>query len=138
MNTILGFKAMFLCFADVVYQFLLAFSLHREEGKRSDIPQGLSKKQAEGRYRKEHLDDVRIAIRTAECLANKIEIVIGILKRSIIEGVRFDYLLVDSWFTCTEFQKFVVSRRFGCYLIGMIKMSNPNMKPIKEPRLHLS
>lgn len=27
------------------------------------------------------------------------------LKRSIIEGVRFDYLLVDSRFTCTELLK---------------------------------
>ena len=44
------------------------------------------------------------------------------LKRSIIEGVRFDYLLVDSWFTCTELLKFLVSRHFGCHLIGMIKM----------------
>lgn len=44
------------------------------------------------------------------------------LKRSIIEGVRFDYLLVDSWFTCTELLKFIVSRHFGCHLIGMIKM----------------
>lgn len=44
------------------------------------------------------------------------------LKRSIVEGVRFDYLLVDSWFTCTELLKFVASRHFGCHLIGMIKM----------------
>lgn len=44
------------------------------------------------------------------------------LKRSIIEGVRFDYLLVDSWFTCSELLKFVVSRHFGCHLIRMIKM----------------
>ena len=44
------------------------------------------------------------------------------LKRSIIEGVRFDYLLVDSWFTCSELLKFVVSRHFGCHFIGMIKM----------------
>lgn len=35
-------------------QFLLDFSLHGEEGKRSDKPQGLSKKQAEARYRKEY------------------------------------------------------------------------------------
>ena len=44
------------------------------------------------------------------------------LKSSIIEGVRFNYLLVDSWFICSELLKFVVSRYFGCHLIGMIKM----------------
>lgn len=36
---------------------------------------------------------------------------------TIIEGVRFDYLLVDSWFTCTELLKFIVSRHFGCILL---------------------
>ena len=122
MKPILGFKAMFLCFTDGVSQFLLDFSLHGEEGKRSDKPQGLSKKQTEARYCKEHSEDKRIARRSAEYFASKIEKAISMLKRSIIEGVRFDYLLVDSWFTCSELLKFVVSRHFGCHLIGMIKM----------------
>lgn len=113
---------MFLCFTDGVSQFLLDFSLHGEEGRRSDRPQGLSKKQAEARYCKEHSEDERIAKRSSEYFASKIETAISMLKRSIIEGVRFDYLLVDSWFTCTELLKFVVSRHFGCHLIGMIKM----------------
>ena len=122
MKPILGFKAMFLCFTDGVSQFLLDFSLHGEEGKRSDKPQGLSKKQAEARYSKKHSDDECIIKRSTEYLSSKIETAISMLKRSIIEGVRFDYLLVDSWFTCTELLKFVVSRHFGCHLIGMIKM----------------
>lgn len=122
MKPILGFKAMFLCFTDGVSQFLLDFSLHGEEGKRSDKPQGLSKKQTEARYCKEHSEDERIVRRSAEYFASKIETAISMLKRSIIEGVRFDYLLVDSWFTCSELLKFVVSRHFGCHLIGMIKM----------------
>ena len=122
MKPILGFKAMFLCFTDGVSQFLLDFSLHGEEGKRSDKPQGLSKKQAEARYSKKHSDDECITKRSTEYLSSKIETAISMLKRSIIEGVRFDYLLVDSWFTCTELLKFVVSRHFGCHLIGMIKM----------------
>ena len=122
MKSILGFKAMFLCFTDGVFQFLLDFSLHGEEGKRSDKPQGLSKKQAEARYCKERSDDERIARRNAEYFASNIETAINMLKRSIIEGIRFDYLLVDSWFTCSELLKFVVSRHFGCHLIGMIKM----------------
>ena len=82
----------------------------------------MSKKQAEARYCKEHSEDERIAKRSSEYVASKIETAISMLKRSIIEGVRFDYLLVDSWFTCTELLKFVVSRHFGCHLIGMIKM----------------
>ena len=52
------------------------------------------------------------------------------LKRSIIEGVRFDYLLVNSWFTCSELLKFVVSRHFGCHLIGMIKMGKTRYETV--------
>ena len=122
MKPILGFKAMFLCLTDGVSQFLLDFSLHGEKGKQSDKPQGLSKKQAESRYTKEHSEDERIAKRGKEYLASKIDTAISMLRRSIVEGVRFDYLLVDSWFTCTELLKFVVTRHFGCHLIGMIKM----------------
>ena len=122
MKPILGFKAMSLCFTDGVSQFLLDFSLHGEEGKRSDKPQGLSRKQADARYSKERSEDERIAKRSAEYLASKIETAISMLKRSIIEGVHFDYLLVDSWFTCSELLKFIVSRHIGCHLIGMIKM----------------
>ena len=124
MKSILGFKAMFLCLTDGVSQFLLDFSLHGEEGKQSDRPQGLSKKQAESRYIKERSEDERIVKRGKEYLSSKIDTAISMLRRSIIEGVRFDYLLVDSWFTCTELLKFVVSRHFGCHLIGMIKMGN--------------
>lgn len=122
MKPILGFKAMFLCFTDGVFQFLLDFSLHREEGKWSDKPQSLSKRQKDARYSKEHSEDERIAKRSAEYFTSQIATVICMFKRSIIEGVRFDYLLVDSWFTCSELLKFVVSRHFGCHLIGMIKM----------------
>ena len=130
MKPILGFKAMFLCFTDGVSQFLLDFSLHGEEGKRNDKPQGLSPKQAEARYCKEHSRDERIARRSAEYLASKIETAISMLKRSIIEGVRFDYLLVNSWFTCSELLKFVVSRHFGCHLIGMIKMGKTRYETV--------
>lgn len=122
MKPILGFKAMFLCFTDGVSQSILDFSLHGEEGKCSNKPHGLSKKQAGARYSKERSEAERVAKSSTECLASKIDTDISMLKRSIIEGVRFDYLLVDSWFTCTELLKFVVSRHFGCHLIGMIKM----------------
>ena len=105
MKPILGFKAMFLCFTDGVSQSILDFSLHGEEGKCSNKPQGLSKKQAGARYSKERSEAERVAKRSTEYLASKIDTAISMLKRSIIEGVRFDYLLVNSWFTCTELLK---------------------------------
>ena len=44
------------------------------------------------------------------------------LRRAIVEGIRFDYLLVYSWFPCAELLQFIHSRHLKCYLIGMIKM----------------
>ena len=44
------------------------------------------------------------------------------IRLAIKKGIRFDYVLTDSWFTCFELVKFVVSRRIGCHFLGMIKM----------------
>jgi predicted nucleic acid-binding Zn finger protein len=44
------------------------------------------------------------------------------IRLAITKGIRFDYVLTDSWFTCFELVKFIVSRRIKCHFIGMIKM----------------
>jgi hypothetical protein len=44
------------------------------------------------------------------------------VRSAIGQGLRFDYMLVDSWFTCFALVKFVATRRFGCHLLGMAKM----------------
>ena len=43
-------------------------------------------------------------------------------RTAIGQGLRFDYMLVDSWFTCSALVEFVATRRFGCHLLGMAKM----------------
>ena len=53
---------------------------------------------------------------------SKIANAIKMIRRAIIEGIRFDYLLVDSWFPCAELLQFIHSRHLKCHLIGMIKM----------------
>lgn len=52
----------------------------------------------------------------------KIAHAIKTLRRAIVEGLRFDYLLVDSWFPCAELLQFIHGRHFKCHVIGMIKM----------------
>jgi hypothetical protein len=47
---------------------------------------------------------------------------IEMVRTAIGQGLRFDYMLVDSWFTCYALVKFVSTRRFGCHLLGMAKM----------------
>ena len=121
MKPIPGFKAIFSCLTDGV-SYLFDFSLHGEEEKRGDRPQGLSRKQVGTRYCKGHSEDEHIARRSAKYFASKIETAISMLRRSIMKGVRFDYLLVDNWGTCSELLKFMVSRHFECHLLVMIKM----------------
>ena len=55
---------------------------------------------------------------------SKIEKAIEMVKHAIKRGVRFDYLLIDSWFTCADFVRLITSRHIKCHLIGMIKMGN--------------
>ena len=47
---------------------------------------------------------------------------IEMVKYAIKRGIRFDYLLVDSWFTCADFVRLIISRRVKCHLLGMIKL----------------
>jgi len=46
------------------------------------------------------------------------------IELAIKKGIRFDYVLTDSWFTCLELVKLIVTRRIGCHFLGMIKMGN--------------
>ena len=122
MKCILGFKAMFLCYTDGKTQLMLDATIQAETGKDADKPQGLTKKQKAAQYSKERGEDEKINIRKEEMLQSKIANAIKMLRRAIIEGIRFDYLLVDSWFPCAELLQFIHSRHFKCNLIGMIKM----------------
>lgn len=48
---------------------------------------------------------------------------INMICLAIAKGLRSDYVLVDSWFTCfLELVRFIASRRIKCHFIGMIKM----------------
>ena len=46
------------------------------------------------------------------------------VKNAIRNKVPFEYLLVDSWFTCTELVDFVYRRHKKFHLLGMAKMGN--------------
>jgi len=122
MKSILGFKAMFLCYTDGKTQIMLDSTIQAETGKNEDRPQGLTRKQKAAQYTKERDEDEKVNTRKAEMMESKIKNAIKMLRRAIIEGIRFDYLLVDSWFPCAELLQFIHSRHFKCNLIGMIKM----------------
>jgi len=128
MKPILGFKAMFLCYTDGKTQLMLDCTVQAETGKNPDKPQGLTNKQKAAQYTKERDESEKVNVRKSEMMASKITNAIKMLRRAIVEGVRFDYLLVDSWFPCAELLQFIHSRHFKCHLIGMIKMGRTKYK----------
>ena len=56
-----------------------------------------------------------------EYFTTKIASAISMIARAIMQGIRFDYVLCDSWFTCFELIKFITKRRIKCHLLGMVK-----------------
>ena len=122
MKCILGIKAIFLCYTDGKTQLMVDATIQAESGKDASKPQGLTKKQKDAQYGKERGEDEKINTRKEEMLQSKIANAIKMLRRAIVEGLRFDYLLVDSWFPCAELLQFIHGRHFKCHVIGMIKM----------------
>ena len=121
-SSLLGFKALFLCRTDGKTQTVLDFSLHGEEGKHPEKPFGMTKKQRDKQYSKVREETEAVHKRIGEYTKSKIEKAIEMVEHAIREGIRFDYLLADSWFTCTDIVKFIKSRHMCCHYLGMIKM----------------
>jgi len=121
-KSVLAFKGLFMGYHDGKSFFAMDFSLHGEEGKNKKRPYGLSTKQLKARYSKLREKSSPGLNRKQEYFTTKIESMIEMVRVSIGQGLRFDYMLVDSWFTCFALVKFVATRRFGCHLLGMAKM----------------
>lgn len=121
---ILGYKALMLCWSDGRTQFMLDFSLHGEKGKVEGKEQGLTSEQRSERYERKRDEDSHIAKRKNEYFVSKVVKLLDMVKNAIRNKIPFDYLLVDSWFTCTELVEFVYRRHKKFHLLGMAKMGN--------------
>jgi Transposase DDE domain. len=121
-SSLLGFKGLFMGYHDGKSFFSVDFSLHGEKGKNEKKPYGLTRSQAKERYSKKRKKSHPGAKRVNEYFSTKIASAINMIRLAIEKGIRFDYLLVDSWFTCLELVKFIATRRIGCHFLGMIKM----------------
>jgi len=100
----------------------LDLSFHGEKGKNEKKPYGLTTIQSKERFSKKRDKSSPGKQRVEQYFSTKIESTISMLRLAISKGIRFDYLLVDSWFTCHELVTFIVTRRIGCHFLGMIKM----------------
>ena len=117
----LGYKCLTLLYTDGMSQLFLDFSLHGEEGRKPGKKQGLTDKQRSGRFSADYTGQ-SVEERIREYTMKKTDKAIEMVKYAIKRGVRFDYLLVDSWFTCADFVKLITSRHIKCHLIGMVKL----------------
>ena len=122
--SILGYKGLFLARTDGKTQTILDYSLHGEDGKNPDKPQGMTKEQIRKRYTKERDEKSCGQKRIDEYKVDKHTRLREMVSNAIKRGIRFDYLLVDSWFTCKELVHFIKCRHIKCHLLGMIKMGN--------------
>ncbi|NCP22476.1 MAG: IS4 family transposase [Flavobacteriales bacterium CG_4_8_14_3_um_filter_35_10] len=121
-KSILAFKGLFMGYHDGKSFFALDFSLHGEQGKNHKKPFGLTHKQLKERYSKFRNKNSVAYQRKEEYFTSKIQSMIEMIRTAICNGLRFDYVLVDSWFTCFELVKFIKTRRIGVQLLGMAKM----------------
>lgn len=121
-QSILAFKGLFMGYHDGKSFFALDFSLHGERGKNKKRPYGLSNKQLKERFFKFRYKNSVSYQRKEEYFTTKIQSMIKMIRTAIANGLRFDYVLVDSWFTCFELVKFIKTRRIGVHLLGMAKM----------------
>lgn len=121
-KSVLAFKGLFMGYHDGKSFFAMDFSLHGEEGKNKKRPYGLTTRQLKARYSKRRDKSSPGSKRKQEYFTTKIENMIKLVRTAIGQGLRFDYILVDSWFTCYALVKFVATRRFDCHLLGMAKM----------------
>ncbi len=124
---LLGYKLLVMGYWDGGVFLPLDFSLHRERGRNKDKPFGLKKKEYRKQHKKKRKNGTHSWDRAREADMSKIESALKMFWRAISQGVKVDYLLMDSWFTCEAFVKAVKKvKKQTVHLIGMYK--NPNAK----------
>ena len=119
-KAILGFKSLFLGITDGKSQFILDFAILGEKGRKNNF--SMSDKELESRFTKDRNEASPVITRAKEYGESKIQLMITMIKRAIRKGIRFDYLLADSWFTCSEVIRFIRARHIKCHYLGMIKI----------------
>jgi len=122
---ILGFKLLVMGYWDGTSFLPLDFSLHREEGKNKTYPFGLRKKDCRKQFKKRRSPHSHGFDRSKEADQSKIESMISMFKRAVSYGIKIDYILVDSWFTCEALIDAIAQvKKQTIHLIGMYKIAS--------------
>lgn len=118
-KAVLGFKCLCMAVTDGVSQILLDFAIVGEKGKKGNY--GMSDKELKRRHTTKHVSEV-LRQREKEYDMSKIELAKDMIKRAIKRGIRFSYVLADSWFTNKDIIRFIHGRHIKCHWLGMIKV----------------
>lgn len=118
-KAVLGFKCLCMAATDGVSQILLDFALVGEKGKNGNY--GMSVRELGRRHTTEHDSDT-LREREKEYDMSKIELAKQMIRRAIRKGIKFSYVLADSWFTNKDIVRFIHSRHIRCHWLGMIKV----------------
>jgi len=126
---ILGYKLLAMGYWDGASFIPLDFSLHRERGKNAEKPFGLKKKVYRKQYRKKRKKGIPACDRAKEADTTKIESALKMFWQAISHGIKVDYVLMDSWFTCDAFICAVRKvKKQTVHLIGMYKIPRTRFK----------
>ena len=129
-KSILGFKALTLAITDGISQMVLDFALVGEPGKKNNF--SMTAGELAARYSKSRSKEAAVRERIEEYSLSKITLTIDMIKRAIKKGIRFRYILADSWFACSEIIKFVHSRRIGCDYLGTVSYTHLTLPTISS------
>ena len=102
----LGYKCLCLNYWNGKSVFGLDFSIHIEQGKKKK--QGLTDKQLKQRFSKIREENSPGQLRENELRQSKISVLIKMFKSQVRRGLKANYFLADSWFTCYELIKAIV------------------------------
>ncbi len=116
-----GFKGLFLGYWDGKSFFSLDFSLHKEKGKNKKKAYGLTAKQRKKQFSKQREKNSNGYVREKELTMNKISMTITMVKRSFKQGLKADYLLMDSWFFCEAILNTALELKID--ILAMAKMA---------------
>jgi predicted nucleic acid-binding Zn finger protein len=115
----------------------LDFSLHRERGRNAEKPFGLKKKEYRKQYKKKRKNGTHSWDRAREADSTKIESALKMFWRAISQGVKIDYVLMDSWFTCEAFVRAVGRvKKQTVHLIGMYKIPKTKFNYLGDMLTH--
>jgi hypothetical protein len=120
-RTVLGYKLLIMLYWDGKSSIPLDFSIHRERGENESKPYGMTKKEQRRQFRKKRKKDSESRRRIEELDTSKIYMMIKMLYTAVFNGLKIDYVLCDSWFSCEALIKSVID--CGTHLIGMYKLA---------------